>query len=503
MLRKIDAFLNGITMYRLLVYGLGLIALIVVVLSFMGTMDVPVLHMLASLAVIISTCYVTNRGMSWAWKVPTNSESWLISSLILFFVMPPVDSWSRAAALAAVGIVAMGSKFLVASQGRHIVNPSVFGMVFVSSIGLLQSTWWVGSALLWPFVLILGLLIVRKTRRFHLLISFTIVSLSCVVISALMNDQDVAGMLQLSITSAPLIFLGTIMLTEPSTMPNQYRHRIIFGGLVGALYALHPQVGGFYMYPEVALLVGNLYAFVVNPHYRLRLRLKEVRQISAHVYDLAFESDKKPEFAPGQYMEWTLGHHHVDDRGNRRTFTIASSPTEDLVHMGIKTYEPSSTYKKALLAMKPGDTLFAGQLSGGFVMPADTSQKLVFVAGGIGITPFRSMAQYLIDTNTSRDIILIYAVGDPAELAYQEVFERAASHGLKLVPLLTIDRPAEGWKGLHGMANQELFTQQVPDMQERMFYLSGPHAMVDGIRRQLRKAGVSGSQIRVDYFPGY
>ncbi|TGV95790.1 FAD-dependent oxidoreductase, partial [Mesorhizobium sp. M2E.F.Ca.ET.154.01.1.1] len=116
---------------------------------------------------------------------------------------------------------------------------------------------------------------------------------------------------------------------------------------------------------------------------------------------------RKLAFQAGQYLEWTLGLDRSDNRGNRRYFTVASSPTEQSVRLGVKFYPKSSAFKQALGTMRPGGTIHAAQLAGDFTLPSDPKIKIAFLAGGIGITPFRSMLQYLIDRNESRPIVVL------------------------------------------------------------------------------------------------
>lgn len=502
MLRKIDNLLNGITMYRLMVYGLGLLAIVAFTLSVTGALGFAPLAMLTSLSILVAICYAANWFMRTMWRVPTNTESWLITALILFFVMPPVNTMPQALLLCATAVIAMASKYMLAFAGKHIFNPAAFAMAVVGLFGLLQPSWWVGSSLLWPFVLVLGLLVIRKIRRFHVVVPFIAAGVVTTVVVTLLDHGSVADVLWLGLTASPVLFLGSIMLTEPSTMPGRRDQRIIFGILVGVLYAAHPHVGDFFVYPEVALLIGNLYAFTVSPKYRLQLTLKEIVRISDNVYDFVFASNRRPDFIAGQYLEWTLPHKQVDDRGNRRTFTIASSPTEDTIHLGIKTYEPASSFKRALLAMQPGETLFAGQVNGSFTLP-QKPQKLLFIAGGIGITPFRSMVKYLIDAKQQSDVVLLYAVANPKELAYKDIFEQAKTIGVTFLPVLTVKDPVpiEQWPGLQGMVSKEFLQEHVPDLAERLVYLSGPHAMVDALEHQVKQAGAT--RTIVDYFPGY
>ena len=173
--------------------------------------------------------------------------------------------------------------------------------------------------------------------------------------------------------------------------------------------------------------------------------------------------------------------------------------------MGVKFYEPASRFKSVLGTMKPGDTMIASQLSGDFTLPSDPSQKLALIAGGIGITPFRSMIKNLVDSNQSRDLKLIYSNRHAEDVAYTEVFNEAQKKlGIPTVYALTdIEKVPAGWPGHVGAVNEELIRQELPDFKERMFYLSGPHAMVVTFEGLLKGMGVPPRQIRCDYFPGF
>ena len=242
----------------------------------------------------------------------------------------------------------------------------------------------------------------------------------------------------------------------------------------------------------MVLIAGNLFDFGLNHKQSYTLRLKEKIKISDRVYDFIFEPNRALRFVPGQYMEWTLKHKRIDGRGNRRSFTIASSPTEPLVHLGVKFYEPSSSYKKALLALSPGDKIAASGLAGSFTLPSDVSKKLVFVAGGIGITPFRSMLKYMIDTNEVRDIVLFYGLSSAQEAAYKDVLRAAQAHGVTVVPVV-----------MPAVFDELKIKHYVPDYEHRLFYLSGPHGMVEAYKDLLHNMGIRSDSIVTDYFSGY
>ncbi len=488
----LDNLLDSITMYRLMLYGLGIVAGVAVVFGFTGTLPFTGVAMLASLAVLSTVCFVANTSLGILFDTPTNYESSLITLLILFCIFKPSSSLHDLLLLAVAGAIAMASKYVLAIKGKHIFNPAAIAAVVLGVTGLFPALWWIATPVMLPFVAILGLLVVRKIRRFKMVLSFTGAALIAMVVVGLSHQQAVGTTLVTAFTSWPLVFLGTIMLTEPSTNPVRLRHQLIYGVGVGILFASQLNLGILTSTPENVLILGNIYAYTVNPKYRLKLRLKQKIQLSAQVYDFIFTPNKPIAFKAGQYMEWTLGLPliSVDGRGNRRTFTLASSPTESDVHIGVKFYQPASSFKKALQAMQVGDSIVAGQLGGEFVLPEDSSQKLLFIAGGIGITPFRSMLTYLADKQEQRDVVLFYGAPSEAEISYQDVLKKAAQNGATIVPFF-------------GKADATTLPHHVPDLAERRIYISGPHAMVVAYENMLSKAGIKRSQIVVDYFPGY
>jgi ferredoxin-NADP reductase len=295
------------------------------------------------------------------------------------------------------------------------------------------------------------------------------------------------------------------MLVEPLTTPPTKKLQMIYGFLVGFLFVPQIHVGSFYFTPEIALLIGNVYVFFVSPKVRLHLKLTEKFQLASDVYDFRFQHSQKFSFTSGQYLEWTLPHNKPDNRGNRRYLTIASSPTEEDIMVGVKFYENSSSFKKKLLSLPVGEEIFAGQLSGDFVLPKNPSEKLIFMAGGIGITPFRSMLKSLIDINQQREITLIYSNKSENEIVYKDVIKDAENKiGLKTVFVLT-DKKAirKGWEGWSGRVNKELIKSSVPDYKNSKFYISGPKSFVDGSKLILKNLGVSRKRIITDYFPGF
>lgn len=354
-----------------------------------------------------------------------------------------------------------------------------------------------------PLVLIGGLLMVRKLQRFDLVLAYIVFALLAIAESTMLRGGNGLTALSRALFDSPVLFFAFVMITEPLTTPPTRRLRMSYGALVGFLFAPAMHLGAIYSTPELALLVGNLYSYWVSPKNKYVLTLRKKAYIATDTYDFLFTADKPLAFRPGQYLEWTLGHKHSDSRGNRRYFTVASSPTESEVRLGVKFYPEASSFKRELLTVERGGEIVAGQLAGDFTLPDKADKKLVFIAGGIGVTPFRSMVKYLIDKNEMRDIVLFYSNKTAEDIAYRSVFDEAqAKLGMRALYTLTGAAPA-GWSGFTGPVTGEMIKREVPDYQERTFYVSGPHGMVKAFEKTLKELGVKHGQIKIDFFPGF
>lgn len=137
-------------------------------------------------------------------------------------------------------------------------------------------------------------------------------------------------------------------------------------------------------------------------------------------------------------------------------------------------------------------------------MPKDKNRKLVFIAGGIGVTPFRSMIQYLLDTKERRPITLLYSNKTMEDAAYRDVFDRAAELGIKTIYVVTDSQDIPEARFVRrGRIDAAMIQQAVPGFHECTFYLSGPHGLVSAFNSTLKKMGISGRNIKKDYFPGF
>lgn len=506
MLKYIDNKLNIVTMYRLTLYYLLGLVVWAGILGFVGLLPYPPLALVISVTYIGFFAWITNLIFARVFKVPANVESIYITVLILTFIITPIRSFSDTTfySLAAwSGILSMATKYILALRKKHLFNPAAVAVVITSFALGLSASWWVGTSWMSVPVLIGGLLLTRKISRTNLLVSFFLASFATILLTH--GATSLVASLERFVFTSSALFFAFVMLTEPMTTPPTKSLRIIYGALVGFLSVPTVHFGSYYLTPEIALVIGNLFAYIVSPKERLMLRLKEIKEIGTNTYDFIFESAKNFHFTPGEYMEWTIPDHHSDNRGNRRYFTLASSPSESTIRLGIKVYENMSTFKRGLLALKPGEIISASQRAGDFTLPKDKNKKLVFIAGGIGITPFRSMFKYLIDKSEKRDITLFYSNKTLAEIVYTDIFDEAHEKlGINTIYTLTDTAivPAE-WRGERGFINTDMIRKYIPNMEDKYFYISGPHAMVTAFETTLSELGVKGSHIKTDYFPGF
>jgi glycine betaine catabolism B len=154
--------------------------------------------------------------------------------------------------------------------------------------------------------------------------------------------------------------------------------------------------------------------------------------------------------------------------------------------------------------MKPRHEIPASHLAGDIVSPSDPRQKCAFIAGGIGITPFRSMIQYLLDIRQWRPIVLFYVAKTEKDFVCRNVFEQARQMlGIKTIYTVTGDRRlTPGWNGRIGRIAPQMLQAEVPDYQACQFYISGALRMVESFSELLRHMPVPGDQIKTDYFSG-
>jgi glycine betaine catabolism B len=219
---------------------------------------------------------------------------------------------------------------------------------------------------------------------------------------------------------------------------------------------------------------------------------------AANITTFYFKPEQPIYFTAGQFTEWTLKHKNADDRGANRWFTISSSPKDELITITTKFADKPSSYKKALRNMKSGDKIQISDAMGDFVLPKIIQTPLIFVAGGIGITPFHSILSWLAETKETRPIKLIYAVNTEDEIIFDELI---TSSGIDST--IIVKEPSAAWGGERGQLNAELIMGLGEPSDDALVYVSGPEPMVEKLQKDLKSAGLKQNQFVGDFFPNY
>ena len=506
-MKIIDRYLNKITMYRLTLYYLIALILFAIIFSFFSLVPFSGLNIILSCVIILLSCYIANSSFAYFFEAITNVESVLITALILVLIFPITLPYELLA-IVLVSFLAMGSKYLLTVNKRHIANPAAIAVLLISFLFPNHvATWWVGTpAMLLP-VLIGGLLLLRKVQKAHMVISFLLTYFILSAIAVLFHGggfMEIAQIWKSGIFASALLFFAFVMLTEPFTSPHTKKFQNIYAVITGILYATPLlRLTSIVFTPEMALFSGNIFAYIVKPKYRLLLTLKEKIKISPDTYLFVFHNVVNFKFTPGQYMEWTLPHKNADSRGIRRYFSIASAPHEDIM-LAIKFYSPSSSYKRELLTLKTGDNIIASNLAGDFVFKESIKRPSVFIAGGVGIAPFRSILEDIVQKREIVDIVVLFTNRKHEDIIFDDTLKKAQALGVKIIYVLTDTTVIPlNFNGRTGYLTENSIIEDIPDYKTRYFYISGPQLMVQNFKDILKNAGVKNEYLKVDFFPGY
>lgn len=219
---------------------------------------------------------------------------------------------------------------------------------------------------------------------------------------------------------------------------------------------------------------------------------------------LAVHLERPPEFrfAPGQCADLTLlDPPETDEDGNTRTFSMASAPFEDALVFATRLRR--SAFKRVLHRLGPGSSIRLSGPSGAFTLHRDPARPAIFLAGGIGITPFLSMITQVLHEKQPRVLYLFYANRRPEDAAFLPTLQdlAASAHTFHFIP--TVTGPATGWTGEQGRIDTRMLSRHLPDLHGPLYYAAGPSTMVSGMRDLLMEAGVSDQDVRCEEFPGY
>ena len=516
---RLDTALGRLTMYRLVLWVLAVLAGYSLLLNVLGWLTFGLPEMLAHLALCLGLTYASSQGLAALFHVRPHTESSLITGLLLYFLFWPSQltqglQVAEVAGVALACVLASASKYALAWRGRHIFNPAAAGAFLAGLTGLNIATWWAATpSMLW-LVLPGVLLVLYRTRKVAMAAVFTVVAVSIVAADLLRAGLELPEALWQTFAQRPVLFFVGFMLTEPLTLPPRRWQQLALAAVVGVLFAVPYNLGFVANSPELALLVGNVLAFAAGQRGAVRLRFEGSRPLTPTTTEFSFRPERPVRFTPGQSLELHLPPDKArdqragkgDGKGIRRVFSLTSAPGSPLLTIGVGTAEPVSSAKRSLLALTPGDGLTATTVGGDFILPRDPDAPVLLIAAGIGITPY--MAQLAEapagDSDGTpardRDVVLLYLAKNPEELAYAGELQRSGAR--VLARLADGGAPPSfmhnaGARRIDSAALKEL----VPDISGREVFVSGSPASVRSLRAAARGAGAR--RVHVDSFTGY
>lgn len=226
--------------------------------------------------------------------------------------------------------------------------------------------------------------------------------------------------------------------------------------------------------------------------------VKEIIARTKNVNSYRFFKPSNLDYLPGQFLFITL---KSNGKEIKKHFSFSSSPTEQkYIEFTKKLTESefSGILKKlvkdnwAKIEAPFGKFTFIGE-----------HKKIALLAGGIGITPFRSICRYCTDKQLKNRITLIYGNRTEEDIVFREEFEDMQKRNKNLECVFTINEGNDNWKGLTGVVNGKMIRKEIYDYKNTIFFLCGPPGMVEGLKGILNQLGIAADHIRAEYFTGY
>lgn len=243
----------------------------------------------------------------------------------------------------------------------------------------------------------------------------------------------------------------------------------------------------------------------MHPLANYRVKLKSRNEIAAGT--LAFHFEKPAGFTStaGQCGDFSLPNPpETDAEGNVRSFTLASAPFEE--DLMIATRMRDTAFKRSLNSVPLGTELTLEAPWGELILHDDARIPAVFLTGGIGITPVRSMVLQATHDHLPHKLTLFYANHRPEDAAFLDELTaaRTANPNFTLVATMSdMEKSAAQWDGETGHVSKAMLTKYIVDLTLPIYYISGPPGMVAAMQKTLSGAGVKTSNIRAEEFSGY
>jgi ferredoxin-NADP reductase len=236
-----------------------------------------------------------------------------------------------------------------------------------------------------------------------------------------------------------------------------------------------------------------------------RTRLLDRRQVAEDTMAFYFEKPPGFEYTAGQFADYTLlDPSETDNEGDIRGFTLTSAPYEPWLMATTRLRD--TAFKRVLRELPIGTELLLDAPYGSFTLHHNVARPAVFLTGGIGITPVRSIALQAAHERTGPRIIVFYSNKRPEDAAFLDELRRLDETEENFTLVATMTRPETSgrrWDGETGHVNRAMLSRHIDDLTVPIYYLSGPATMVTAMRGVLNDSGVDADDIRTEEFTGY
>jgi ferredoxin-NADP reductase len=226
--------------------------------------------------------------------------------------------------------------------------------------------------------------------------------------------------------------------------------------------------------------------------------LKEIIPRTYNVTSFRFPRPTELNYKAGQFFFITL---KKEGKELKKHFSFSSSPTEK-THIEFTKKLSDSDFSNGLKALKEGDWARIDAPYGKFTFEGE-HQKIGLLAGGIGITPFKSICQYCTDMHLDTKITLLYGNRKENDIAFRKELETLQRKNKNLKVVFTLNEADSNWKGSTGLINVDMIKKEIPDYEENRFYTCGPPRMVEIMEKLVAQLGLPRTQLKREYFTGY
>jgi ferredoxin-NADP reductase len=237
----------------------------------------------------------------------------------------------------------------------------------------------------------------------------------------------------------------------------------------------------------------------------ITFKLLSRHEVAEGTIAFRFERPTNWTFKAGQYLDLTLlDPPETDSEGNVRSFSIASAPHEETLMVATRMRD--TAFKRVLGKMPLGTAVKIEGPSGDLILQNDVTRAAALLAGGIGITPFRSIVHWAAKEKLPNRIILFFSNRRPEDAAFLgelQGLERDNPNYKIIASMTEMEKSNRSWNGETGLINKEMLARHLKSEGSPVYYIAGPPTMVKGLQEMLSKAGIKDDDIRAEEFSGY